>query len=82
MSGPLVSDLVVGAAAGYVGSRVMDLTTTAVYERTSPDARAREVAANPDGTPLTLGRALARATGREGDGRPTRSRAGPTAGSG
>lgn len=67
MSGPLVSDLVVGAAAGYVGSRVMDLTTTAVYERTSAQARAREVAANPDGTPLTLGRALARATGQEGD---------------
>lgn len=67
MSGPRAGDLVVGAAAGYVGSRVMDLATTAVYERTSAEARAREVVANPDGTPLVLGRALARATGQEGD---------------
>jgi hypothetical protein len=63
----LARDLAVGAAAGYVGSRVMDQVTTAVYARTSEEDKRREKAANPEGTGLSVGTAIAGVLGKEGD---------------
>ncbi|MCW2613780.1 MAG: hypothetical protein JWN08_774 [Frankiales bacterium] len=63
--GRLARDLPVGAAAGYAGSRAMDLATTWTWDRTGDVARKREHEANPDGTPLTVGRAFAARLGRD-----------------
>lgn len=60
-AGPHVA---VGLAAGYLGSRAMDRATTWYWGRMSEQARGHEADANPDGTPLTVGRAVAVRLGR------------------
>jgi hypothetical protein len=67
MSAALVRDVGVGALAGYAGSRAMDRATTWYWERMSASSKQRERAANPDGTPLVVGRTVAGLIGR-GDG--------------
>lgn len=56
-----------GLLAGYVGSRAMDQATTWYWGRMSERAKAREVEANPEGTPLTVGRTVAVRLGRGSD---------------
>jgi hypothetical protein len=60
----LAQDLAVGAVAGYAGSRAMDRATTWYWDRMDEQAKQRERAANPDGTPLVVGRVGARLLGR------------------
>lgn len=67
MTAALVRDLAVGALAGYAGSRAMDRATTWYWNRMSDASRTREHDANPDGTPLVVGRRVAGLLGR-GDG--------------
>ena len=64
MHAALATDLAVGAAAGYVGSRTMDRVTGWYWDRTGEAARRSEHDANPEGTPLVVGRAAARLLGR------------------
>lgn len=60
-----VRELGVGAAAGYLGSRVMDLATGWYFERQSKESRRREDEIAPGGTPVLAGRKLAGLAGRE-----------------
>jgi hypothetical protein len=65
MGGSLARDLAVGALAGHLGSQAMDRATTWYWNRMSETAKAREHDANPDGTPLVVGRRVAAALGRD-----------------
>ena len=64
-TGRTVRDLGVGAAAGYLGSMVMDLATGWYYERQSKQSRRREDEIAPGGAPVLAGRKLAGLIGRE-----------------
>lgn len=60
-----VRELGVGAAVGYLGSRVMDLATGWYFERQSKESRRREEEVAPGGTPVLAGRKLAGLIRRE-----------------
>jgi hypothetical protein len=57
--------LVVGAAAGYLASRVMDQATTWFYERQSDASKQREGELLPEGAPMASARKLAGLIGAE-----------------
>ncbi len=67
MSSSWAWDAAAGLAAGYVGSRAMDRATAWYWGRMSQQARTREGEANPEGTLLTVGRAVAVRLGRSDD---------------
>jgi hypothetical protein len=57
--------LVVGAAAGYLASRVMDQATTWFYERQSDASKQREGELLPEGAPMASARKLVGLIGAE-----------------
>jgi hypothetical protein len=57
--------LVVGAAAGYLASRVMDQATTWFYDRQSDASKQREGELLPEGAPMASARKLAGLIGAE-----------------
>jgi hypothetical protein len=57
--------LLVGAAAGYLASRVMDQATTWFYEHQSDASKQREGELLPEGAPMASARKLARLIGAE-----------------
>jgi hypothetical protein len=57
--------LFVGAAAGYLASRVMDQATTWFYERQSDASKQREGELLPEGAPMASARKLAGLIGAE-----------------
>jgi hypothetical protein len=67
--------LLVGAAAGYLASQVMDQATTWFYERQSDASKRRENELLPEGAPMASARKLARLVGAE----PTDDQAGTIA---
>lgn len=64
MGTALARDIAVGALAGYAGSLAMDRATTWYWDRMSEQAKQLERDANPDGTPLSVGRTFAPLLGR------------------
>lgn len=58
---------VVGALAGYVASRVMDVATGWYYERQSAASKLKEEELAPGGTLVQLGKQIGQSTGRDLD---------------
>jgi hypothetical protein len=59
----------VGALAGYVASRAMDVATTWFYRRQDEASRRREAELAPGGTLVQLGKQLGQVAGRDLDDR-------------
>jgi len=58
-AGRLARRLLIGAAAGYVASRCMDMATSAFYERQSDASKSREEEVFPGGAIIATGRDMA-----------------------